>query len=327
MGDDFGAGRMIIFMLCDMLRRLFGGRSERPTPKLYDRRGYNPEKTAASLQSADNTRGHVNMSTTMSQQQWDQVCKSVSAQMRLQMMPFVTPLPRAMEDGGGELIGSGSYVEHVGRQLLLTNQHVMQEGLGTLTHKHFDSSTYFLCSPFTSQPWPLDLAAARAEPTWRSVDHSAMTFPEHRFAHTHAPASGELLFLMGFAGSRSYYSPTANQMLTHGTPFLSQEFDPIKEGRQIISPDFDPNYHFAIPWQPATTQVVEGDTSTVPLSPKGFSGSPVWNTRFMEYSMAGVDWTPGVARLTGIAWAWESADRAIFVTRVEHVRTFLAGIP
>ena len=177
---------MITFMLCDMLRRLFGRRCELPTTKLCDRRSYNPEKTAVSLQPTDNAPGHVNMSTRMSQQQWDQVCKSVSAQMRLQMMPFVTPLPRAMEDGGGELIGSGSYVEHAGRQLLLTNQHVIHEGLGTLTHKHFDSSAYFLCSPFISQPWPLDLAAARAESTWRSVDHSAMTFPEHRFALTRA---------------------------------------------------------------------------------------------------------------------------------------------
>jgi hypothetical protein len=277
--------------------------------------------------ATDNARGHFNMSTTMTKQQWEQVCQTVSAQMRLQMMPFVTPLPRTADDGGGELIGSGSYVEHAGRQFLLTNQHVMHDGLGTLTHKHFDSSTYFPCSRFTSQPLPLDLAAARAEPTWRSVDHSAMMFPEHRFAHAHAPASDELLFLMGYAGSRSYYSPTANLMLTHGTPFLSQEFDPIKEGRQITSPHFDPNCHFAIPWQPASTQVVEGDTSTVPLSPKGFSGSPVWNTRFMEYTMAGLDWAPGVARLTGIAWAWESTDRAIFVTRIEYVRTFLAAIP
>jgi hypothetical protein len=263
----------------------------------------------------------------MTQQQWDQVYLNVAAQMRLQMMPFVTPLPRRTEDGGGELIGSGSYVEHACRKFLLTNQHVMQDGLGTLTQKHFDADDYFFCAPFTSQPWPLDLAAARAEPTWGVHDHSAMTFPEHRFAPTHAPVSGELLFLMGFAGSRSYYSPSANQMLTHGTPFLSQEFDPVREGRPITSPDFDPAYHFAIPWQPAGTQVVEGDTHTVPLSPKGFSGSPVWNTRFMEYSMAGVDWTPGVARLTGIAWAWQPADRAIFVTRIEHVRNFLASLP
>lgn len=263
----------------------------------------------------------------MSQQQWDEICQSVTAQMRLQMMPFVTPLPRLMDDGGGELIGSGSYVEHADRKFLLTNQHVMHDGQGTLTHKHFDSSDYFLCSPFTSQPWPLDLAAARAEATWRTHDHSAMTFPEHRFAPTHAPAPDELLFLMGYAGSRSYYSPSANQMLAHGTPFLGQEFDPIREGRQIASQDFDPAYHFAIPWQPASTKVLGGDTSSIPLSPKGFSGSPIWNTRFLEYSAAGLDRAPGVSRFTGVAWAWQPADRAIFVTRIEHVRFFLAGIP
>ncbi len=264
---------------------------------------------------------------TMTPQQWQQICKSVSSQMRLQMMAFVTPLPRLTDDGGGDLIGSGSYIEHAGRKFLLTNEHVMRDGLGTLTHKHFDSPDYFLCSSFTSQPWPLDLAVARAEATWSVHDHSAMTFPEHRFAPTHTPVPDELLFFIGYAGSRSYYSPSGNQMLAHGTPFLSQEFDPVKEGRQIMSPDFDSKYHFAIPWQPENTEVVEGSTNTVPLSPKGFSGSPVWNTRAIEYLTGGLDWAPGVSRLTGVAWAWQPSDRAIFVTRIEHVIAFLASIP
>jgi hypothetical protein len=247
--------------------------------------------------------------------------------MRLQMMPFVTPLPRIVEDGGGDLVGSGSYIEHAGRKLLLTNHHVERDGLGTLTHKYFDSSIYFPCSSFTTQPWPLDLAAAHVGGTWRATDHSAMMFPEHRFAGKHAPVPSELLFFLGYAGSRSHYSPSGNLMVTHGTPFVGQEFDPAREGRSIMSPDFDPKFHFAIPWQPAQTQVVEGNASTIPLSPKGFSGSPVWNTRHMEYTTTGLDWAPGVARLTGIAWAWQTSDRAIFVTRIEHVANFLATVP
>jgi hypothetical protein len=260
-------------------------------------------------------------------EEWQKIQQRVSTEMRLQMMPFVTPLPRITDDGGGELTGSGSYVEHKGRIILLTNWHVERDGLGSLTHKYFDSSSYFRCSAFVTRPWPWDLAAAYLGSSWQTTDHSAMAFPAHRFANKHDPVPSELLFLMGFAGSRSYYSPTANHMLTHGTPFLGQEFDSVREGRQILSADFNSRYHFAIPWQPEKTQVLDGDSGTIPLSPKGFSGSPVWNTRYLEYGAAGLEWVPGVARLTGVAWAWQPSDRAIFVTRIERVRAFLANVP
>jgi hypothetical protein len=88
--------------------------------------------------------------SNMNVEEWQRIQQRVSVEMRLQMMPFVTPLPRVTDDGGGELIGSGSYVEHKGRMLLLTNQHVEREGLGSLTHKYLDSSSYFRCSAFVT---------------------------------------------------------------------------------------------------------------------------------------------------------------------------------
>jgi hypothetical protein len=255
------------------------------------------------------------------------MCATITVQMRLVMTPFVTPLVRS-EDNGATHIGSGGYVETAGRKLLLTNDHVFREGSGRLTHKFFDHDQYFgFPQVFASEMLPIDLAASPVDMNWRQVMHSAMAFPEHRFAEKHAPVDKELLFMLGFAGKRGYYSPTFNIIVTNGTPYLSQEFDPVLEEREIASKGFDPQYHFAIPWEPEQIIVVDEDGNTVPLSPKGFSGSLIWNTRYLEYTSTERSWDPGVAQLTGIVWGWPSDDRVLFATRIEHVKNFLVRIP
>ena len=128
--------------------------------------------------------------------------------MRLVMTPFVTPLVRSEKDGA-EHIGSGGYVEAAGHKLLLTNDHVFREGFGRLTHKFYDHDQYFAFPKlFASEKLPVDLAASPVDVNWRQVMHSAKAFPEHRFAEKHAPVEKELLFMLGFAGKRGYYSPT-----------------------------------------------------------------------------------------------------------------------
>lgn len=53
------------------------------------------------------------------------------------------------------------------------------------------------------------------------------------------------------------------------------------------------------------------------------SGSFVWNTRIVEFTQRGEPWSPGVARLTGVVWGWDTRDRFLFATRVEHLRAVL----
>jgi hypothetical protein len=53
------------------------------------------------------------------------------------------------------------------------------------------------------------------------------------------------------------------------------------------------------------------------------SGSLVWNTRIVEFADRDEIWTPGVARLTGILWGWDTSDCFLFATRIEHVTAFL----
>jgi hypothetical protein len=255
--------------------------------------------------------------------QWRQMQIDITCQMRLVMMPFVTPLVRTEPDGAAH-VGSGGCLEQLGRKLLLTNDHVVREGQGRLAHKYFDSDRYFAIAGVIGEPLPTDLAVALIDQSWHMTSHSAMTFPEHRIAPKHNPVRGELLFMMGFAGKRAYYSPSLNVIVTHGTPYLTQEFDPALEEREIKHRKFDPKYHFAMPWEPEKIDLVDKDKKTIPIDPHGFSGSLVWNTRFKEYGEANKDWEPGVAQLTGIVWGWPTNSSVPFATRIEFVTTFLA---
>jgi hypothetical protein len=62
-------------------------------------------------------------------------------------------------------------------------------------------------------------------------------------------------------------------------------------------------------WRPEATTSTDGKTSSIPLDPHGMSGSFVWNTRLAEFTGRDETWTPGVARLTGIVWGWDTSDR------------------
>jgi hypothetical protein len=260
------------------------------------------------------------------EEEWTNKCAETAAQLRLQMMPFITPISRAHDDGG-EHVGTGGYVDFGSRRLLLTNKHVA-DNVGVLAHKFYDSEQYFAINrSFQTEPHPTDLAIAEIDQAWDATDHSAMAFPKHRMATSHAPIKRELLFMMGFAGKRSYYSPFDNFLVTNGTPYLSQEFDPTLEpaenARTIRSQSFDPRFHFALHWRPEMAVTLDQNRKEIPADPHGFSGSLVWNTRRLEFDNKQADWTPGVARLTGIVWGWDTSDRLLFVTKIEHIITFL----
>lgn len=250
--------------------------------------------------------------------------------MALQMAPFVTPISGVLDDNSGKHVGSGGYVHWRGKRLLLTNEHVAKTvSQHPLARKCFDSEDYLrITNPFTAKTAPFDLAVSPVDDHWNSVRHSAMAFPDHRFEQSHAPRQAEYLFLLGFTGEKSYFSAMGQTLFTPGTPYLTQEYDetlePEKTRRSISHPAFDPHYHFALQWHPEATTPTDGKNSSIPLDPHGMSGSLVWNTRILKFTQRGETWTPGVARLTGIVWGWDTADRFLFATRIEHVARFLS---
>ncbi len=252
--------------------------------------------------------------------------------MSLQMQPFVTPISGALADNTAVHVGTGGYVEWRKKRLLLTNEHVAREvKKHSLARKCFDSPDYLhINNPYQVLTAPEDLAVSPVDDRWNDVSHSAMAFPDHRFEERHAPVQAEYLFVMGFTGEKSRYSPSFNMLFTTGTPYLTHEYDealePEETKRKIKHPDFDPAYHFAMQWHPEATTPTDGKTSSVPLDPHGMSGSLVWNTRLLEFAAKEEPWTPGVARLTGVLWGWDTGDRFLFATRIEHVTAFLTRL-
>lgn len=252
--------------------------------------------------------------------------------MSFQMEPFVTPISGALADGTAIHVGTGGYIAWHRKRVLLTNEHVAREvNKHSLARKCFDWPDYIhINNPFRTQCAPRDLAVSPVDDRWNADKHNAMTFPEHRFEKTHAPAQAEYLFIMGFTGEKSHYSASLETLFTKGTPLLTQEYDealePEETRRPISHPDFDPAFHFAMHWHPEEATSTGGKASSIPLDPRGMSGSFVWNTRLAEFAKRGETWTPGVARLTGIVWAWETSSRFLFATRIEHVTSFLDSI-
>ncbi len=248
---------------------------------------------------------------TAAERYWNSVCFDVNEAMRAHVQPFVTPVSMVLADDHGELLGTGSYIEINGRRYLLTNEHVARAlNHHSIAHQFSGTNNVFRCiNPMVADPAPVDAALALIEDrVWGHCGHTASAIPLCRFATTHAPVPGELLFLVGYAGARARF--LFNTLIAPGTPYLTQEtLMQATHGR--------PEYHFALPYAPDRAISPEQRAQPLP-TPPGMSGSLVWNTRVIECHRAGIDWTPAEARVTGIVWGWP--DVFLIATKVEHLR-------
>jgi hypothetical protein len=57
--------------------------------------------------------------------------------------------------------------------------------------------------------------------------------------------------------------------------------------------------------------------------PEGFSGSLVWNTRFVELGCDLSAWRPHEAVVTGLLRRWDTSTRTLLTWRVEHLLAWL----
>lgn len=83
-------------------------------------------------------------------------------------------------------------------------------------------------------------------------------------------------------------------------------------------PEADPNYHFALHYSPDKATSADGNSSLP--DPHGFSGSLVWDTKYVACRQSNRKWCPEMAEVTGIAWGWPSSEACILVTKVEHLK-------
>lgn len=254
----------------------------------------------------------------MTEDDWKQHARRVAMEMREFTAPFVSPISHEKAGTEPRLSGTGSFVELFGRRFLLTNEHVVfdeqaDDYLSSLAHGLFGTADACrILNGALSAPYPIDCALIPIpEPIWQ-LPHCARAIPESYFDWAHAPESREILFFRGYAQENSSFH--FENLITGSTSYATQEMD-------AIPAQLDKRFFFALHHSPEKAEIIDG-LSRLPLPP-GFSGSTVWNTRFVEFLVAGKPWTSDEARVTGVVCRWRSGDAGIVALRVQHLRSWL----
>ncbi len=216
------------------------------------------------------------------------------------------------------LKGTGSYVRWAKERVLLTCEHVACE---QPIHYRFNGSdaVYAHPGPWTMDRHPLDVACVpMTDRQWEATSHQAEIIPRDKFAARHSLSEpAELLFFRGYAGENSAYGFGIHQ--ANGTGYCSQE----KAGT-------GDDQIFELFWDPQEGQITNGTMAEAASSmrfnnPEGFSGSLVWNTRYLEKTSIGQEWSPDDAVVTGLLRRWDQKTKTLLVWRVEHLSAWLTA--
>ena len=251
----------------------------------------------------------------MTPQEWENICDKVTDEMCAHTKAFVTPLGTATSRDV-RLVGTGSYVSRESFRLLLTCEHVAEQ---QPMHYRFHGSdrVFEHKGRWMMEKHPVDLAFAFIDDDqWNACSHQAQAIPFKRFAPCHAPADpSEILFFRGFAGENARYAFGVHQ--TPSSCYASQEKE--NSGDKQI---------FEIIWEPECTQLSSQTSQEARDQMKfedagGFSGSLVWNTRYLEVTQKGREWTPEDAVVTGILRIWDKDTKTLLALRVEHLRKWI----
>lgn len=248
----------------------------------------------------------------MKKEEWDKTTLFVLSELREHLCYFVTPISRVVDHDYGEHHGSGSYLKLNKSIFLITNEHVAREiKMSSLAHQFVNSEDVFkLTNNFVVEEYPIDVAISSINSKiWINYHKDSLAIPIDRFALKHEPVDGELLFIIGYSGDGSRF--LFNTLFTNGVPYMTQLTD--------VPDDFgDPNYHFALEYRPDRAIQFDNDSRGLPLPP-GFSGSLVWNSRFVECMKNDKEWSPQEACVTGIVWGWPSSNACLLATKIEHL--------
>ena len=251
----------------------------------------------------------------MSSDEWDAIVTDVTESMVAYIQPFVTPLSSANKQNVW-LVGSGTYFIFGSQRNLLTCEHVAHEAP---IHYHFNGweDVFEVSGHFTMEKHPVDAALVSMEDElWRSCQHKAAAVSYERFAAEHRVAMpAELLFFLGWSGENAHYGFGVHQ--TNATGYCSQEVLNSGDGQ-----------NFEMFWDPQQTRFTTGTSDAAKGAvrcddPHGFSGSLVWNTRYLEITNQGGSWVPSDAVVTGLLRRWDQKKKTLLVWRIEHLRTWI----
>lgn len=241
---------------------------------------------------------------------WDAMSNDVADIMKVYTRPFVTIL------AGDKDVGTGSFIEQEETRIL-TCEHVAR----------FDPVAYYIDDGGTTSLQPgmwcvepdksKDVALASVPAAeWAQISTTARPLPMARFAQRHQTVKDELLFFRGIAGENvGYIGNFGSDSILSG--YCSQEKH--ETGDEDI---------FEMLWSPKNTTLSRGTSDAVRDrvkydNPAGFSGSLVWNTRFVELGCDFSRWSPDQAVVTGLLRRYDDKTDTLLAWRVEHLRAWL----
>jgi hypothetical protein len=253
----------------------------------------------------------------MTPEEWKATCDAVTDAMRTYTRPFIAPLVQSDEEVVRS-VGTGSFIDFSDGRILLTCEHVRREG-GEDFRFYGSDDVFKHPGPWVEEKRPaIDIAFAPVTPAlWGATSHQAKGIPYDRFATKHMPGQKEeILFFHGFAGENSKYGFGIHE--ANASAYSSQQAEVAVSDRAT----------FEMFWEPEAISFTTGTDDETRMRMKaenagGFSGSLVWNTRYLETLTAGRDWSPDEAMVTGLLRRWDTSTKRLLVFRVEHCRAWL----
>lgn len=250
------------------------------------------------------------MNCTSADAIWEFCKQNVTDRMKVITRPHVAIM-------AGTKIGTGTFIEKDGVKVL-TCAHVAD----CQPHAHYvddGGSTEIQPGIWCADPGPaVDAAFAPIDAgQWSKIASTAQPVSMSRFAARHDPVPDELLFFRGIAGENvAYISGLGADVILTG--YCSQE----------IRQSGDANV-FEMFWEAGKTTVTQGTDHEVRDrvkydDPAGFSGSLVWNTRFVESGCDLGTWSPNDAVVTGLLRRYDVDAGSLLAWRVEHLLKWLA---
>jgi hypothetical protein len=160
-----------------------------------------------------------------SREEFDRLSLQITEQMRAHSFPYVASISAEIEPNVGKHLGSGLYLTLGTETYLLTNEHVARKiNQYPLGHHLIDGvNVARISNPVQVARAPYDLAVTRIDRSiWSQANNQRRALPAERLATKHDSVDMDLLFLMGYSGERSYFSPSYQTLVTNGTPLLTQ---------------------------------------------------------------------------------------------------------
>ena len=259
-------------------------------------------------------------------EEWAVECQRVTKTMSTYVRPFATPISMYEDEDFGEAWGTGAYVGDHQRIFLMTAAHVHTDLKPSQKIAHLPKPGSNFVSVTTTPElagWPVDAAAYQVNLPPLSNERSVV--PQYRFSSRFSAVDGELLFWMGYPGYSLLRDdpplPGKKRVTMFGElnmpaqPYVTQ----CAQDMPVQHPDYDAQKHIVLHYPSSAFNANNGERADMP-NPKGMSGSLLWNTRYVETTRAGKEWSPSSAEVCGLVIAALDNPKVVLASKIEDIR-------